>query len=462
MKTEISIIVPVYNSEKYISECIESVLAQTANNYELILLDDASTDNSANIIDYYQKENGEKISVYHFKKNEKQGKARNVGIKNAKGRYIIFLDSDDTLDRFACEMLYNKAEEETSDIVFCDYEIIGGKIKNEYCTHVDVEYMGNLTDAKRKALITTSVVPWAKLIKKKLIVDNDIFFPEGKSYEDRATTYLYYLYANKVAKVEKPLYKYRIVEDSTTNQKNKNRHYEALEMGETLIYRFKERQFFEKFYQEIEYFAIEQLYCQGIINAQKQFDCFPKQYANRLLKTLLLEFPDFEKNTYFKRYMSEAYVMMLRSHMYSSDNLIKFLNDDISNMCPNYTYKLMINKSKLESLEKCVLEKKYVLGLWGAGKYGNLIIRCFREYNMKFTVIYDMNLEKIGTSYNAIDVKDYKTDKTSNILLIVPFCNWMHSVQSELVLYNRKIDILNLEVYIKHDLGLCIRKLVTS
>ena len=100
---KVSVIVPVYNTEKYLRRCLDSLVNQTLDDIEIIIIDDKSPDNSALIIDEYKKKYDNKIKVIHNKINKGIGYNRNIGIKKSSGKYIMFIDSDDYLDRSACE-----------------------------------------------------------------------------------------------------------------------------------------------------------------------------------------------------------------------------------------------------------------------------------------------------------------------------------------------------------------------
>ena len=126
----ISVIVPVYNVEKYLGECIESILSQTYENFELILVDDGSPDNSGKICDEYA-EKDNRIRVIH-KENGGVSSARNTGLDNAKGEYITFVDSDDIIDKQYLELMYKRIVEVDSDMCFCHFDRFDA---NEYEKH---------------------------------------------------------------------------------------------------------------------------------------------------------------------------------------------------------------------------------------------------------------------------------------------------------------------------------------
>ena len=116
-KVDISIIVPIYNAEKYINKCVDSLLRQTKKEIEFILINDGSTDNTDSLLREYK----DKRIKYFKNKNQGIGKTRNFGIDKAKGKYLMFIDSDDYIEKDACEKLFNKAENSKLDLVVCNF-----------------------------------------------------------------------------------------------------------------------------------------------------------------------------------------------------------------------------------------------------------------------------------------------------------------------------------------------------
>ena len=119
---EVSIIIPVYNVEKYLSKCLDSIINQSFKNFELLLIDDGSSDNSGKICDEYAM-NDKRIKVIH-KKNEGVSRARNIGIDLSKGRYIMFCDSDDFVKRDWCKKLYDLQKNNLNSICLCGFTTI--------------------------------------------------------------------------------------------------------------------------------------------------------------------------------------------------------------------------------------------------------------------------------------------------------------------------------------------------
>ena len=181
MKNLISIIIPVYNAEKYISSCIDSILNQTIDNFEIILINDGSTDNSLSILNDYKNKDIRVVVI--DKVNEGVSIARNVGIKHSKGKYITFIDSDDFLEPNALETMLNLMIQFNSDIVRTSYYYIKNDNKYEG-KKVNYEGIYKVNDDLRSSLIEDALMQkmgcylWVLLIKKDLLIKNNITFNE--------------------------------------------------------------------------------------------------------------------------------------------------------------------------------------------------------------------------------------------------------------------------------------------
>lgn len=177
----VSIIVPIYNVEKYLPKCIESIINQTLTNIEIILVNDGSTDSSGKIADEYAKKD-ERIIVIH-KENRGQGSARNVGIDIAKGEYIGFVDSDDWIDEEMYEKLYTNAKEYNSDVCVCNRNVYDEYSNIITSINVQQELIdnvnGNLLDyVVNKLLFKHTVVVYNKIYKTNIIKNESIRFKE--------------------------------------------------------------------------------------------------------------------------------------------------------------------------------------------------------------------------------------------------------------------------------------------
>ncbi len=211
MDKTISVIVPVYKVEKYIRNCIDSLINQTYTNLEIILVNDGSPDNCPQIIEEYAKKDN-RIRVIH-KENGGLSSARNIGLKHAKGEYVAFVDSDDTVDLKIYENLYNLINRHSADVAVCEIlhvkEQEDGKIlfpTSEQVEVVEREY--TRSEMLKQMMVNGNIGNFActKLFKRELF--DDVFFPDGKVYEDVATIYKIIHKANKIVCTSKKLYYY--------------------------------------------------------------------------------------------------------------------------------------------------------------------------------------------------------------------------------------------------------------
>ena len=207
----ISVIVPVYNVESYVAECIESIQNQTYMNLEIILVDDGSKDMSGDICDQYAAYD-ERIKVIH-QENGGLSAARNTGIEAANGDYISFVDSDDYIGLTLFEDMLQLLKEYDLDIIeFTAFRDKSGDII-EGCNDGHLEIYSK-EDALRLAMHDCFVAAWSKLYKRSAI--GDVRFPVGRKFEDTATSYLYVANANRVGHINRCYYYYRLNPNSIT------------------------------------------------------------------------------------------------------------------------------------------------------------------------------------------------------------------------------------------------------
>lgn len=218
MKPIISVIVPVYNSEKYLSRCIESIISQSFVDLEIILINDGSFDKSGDICEKY-KDLDNRIIVIH-KENGGVSSARNIGLSIARGEYIGFVDSDDYIEKNMYFYLYNHLINSRSDISMCDYyvdfyksnNINKEEVRNSFEIINNIEAIKRIYDDKGWKY----EICWNKLFKRELF--EKIFFPEGKIHEDALTTYKLLYKAKSICITTDKLYHYYQSEESITRK----------------------------------------------------------------------------------------------------------------------------------------------------------------------------------------------------------------------------------------------------
>lgn len=215
MKSKVSIVIPNFNAENYISNCIESVLNQTYENIEVIIIDDGSTDRSWNIIKEYKKIYPN--IIIQQQENMNASIARNKGIDLATGDYIIFLDSDDELFNEGIEVLVNSIEENNSELA----------IGNFICINENEEIIGkeNIVDNKINCInpmeyVGTVPNPSNKLFRLDIIKNNNIYFGNVRIGQDLNFFLKYIIYCKSISLINKNIYMWRKVNTSMTNSRN--------------------------------------------------------------------------------------------------------------------------------------------------------------------------------------------------------------------------------------------------
>lgn len=224
MKPLISIIVPIYNVENYLQECIESLLIQTYRNLEILLIDDGSTDLSGNICDEYANRDS-RISIVH-KENGGLSDARNAGLKAASGEYYMFIDSDDYISQNLVEKMYLSVIQNNCDIAICNMIRVfeDGTTEPFYQPGHNVDVL--LGDKRFDTLNQPSVCN--KLFRSELF--NDLFFPKGKFYEDTFVYHVLAYRARNIVLTGEDGYWYRSRKDSILGQpKYTDRYFDFVE-----------------------------------------------------------------------------------------------------------------------------------------------------------------------------------------------------------------------------------------
>lgn len=226
----VSIIVPTYNVERYIEECINSILAQTYKNIEVLLIDDGSTDATPYLLKQYEKQ----LHVTINSQNQGQGAVRNQGIKEADGEYVLFVDADDWIEPITVETLVHKALATDADLVrFNGQSFFDGEATLENEGQYNFSKVLSETEVYKDSTIlpkvqkSYSASPCLYLIKKVLLTENDIQFPEGILHEDEYFSTKVFIHTQVMTYVNQFLYhrRYRVAStmtESTPNHKKKS------------------------------------------------------------------------------------------------------------------------------------------------------------------------------------------------------------------------------------------------
>lgn len=306
--TKVSIIVPVYNVEKYIEKCLASLINQTLQEIEIIIVNDGSTDGSKKIIEKYLE--NKKIK-YLEKENGGLADARNYAIPYAKGEYIGFVDSDDYVEKTMFEKMYNKAKQEDADMVECDF-IWEYPKKNKIDT-------GKIYKGKKQAIVEARVVAWNKIIKRQILQSTKIKFPKGLRYEDVEFFYKLIPNLNKISFIKEPLVHYVQRDTSIANTQNEKTA-QIFEILENVINYYIEKNIFNEYKEELEYTYIRLLLCSSLKRITQIKDKNLKKDLIKLTwKNLNNKFPNWKKNKYLKenRTLKNLYIRSINKFTFN-------------------------------------------------------------------------------------------------------------------------------------------------
>lgn len=300
---KLSIIVPVYNmvSGGKLANCLESLVNQDMTDYEIIAVDDKSTDNSLDLLNEYHDRYPDKVRVIASPVNGRQGTAKNLGLNVATGEWVGFIDSDDWVSKSMFSKLLRKAEETGADIVGCDYLLTDtiGKETGEIAFNNSMDQTGVLGPEQYKKILLEPGSMVIKIYKRSLFEDHNIRFPERMFYEDNAIGVLPLLYAKGFERVEEPLYFYYQHGTSTVHHIDISKCEDRIKASEIYIDELKTRGFYDSYKDEIDYKVFELGY-RNTLFSYIQSNTWPKYSFVRRMQLFLKKYvPDYASNPYY-------------------------------------------------------------------------------------------------------------------------------------------------------------------
>lgn len=293
-KVNVSVIVPVYNVEKYLDKCLNSLVNQDFDNYEIIIVNDGSPDNSETIINKYEKKYKDKVRSYK-KKNGGISSARNFGLEKSTGSYLMFVDSDDYVATNYISSLYNEAISNDYDIVMCD-------VIKKFEDKEEILHAMNCNDKNTiNNYLLSLPATWNKIYKKSLFNDNGIIYPVGVNCgEDLTTTVRLLINTKNIGYINKPLYYYVQRDNSIMNQKKYNpKNFDVFTSLNILVKYFKDKRFYDDYVEEIEYLHISHLLHDFTLRVYKYEE--GKEDIKNVILFMKNNYPNWRKNKYYKK-----------------------------------------------------------------------------------------------------------------------------------------------------------------
>lgn len=319
---KVSIILPVYNVEKYLSACLDSLLAQTLEEIEIVAVNDGSTDGSLQILQAYQSLHPEKLFIFSTE-NHGVSRARNYGFAHSHGEYVWFVDSDDFVEPDACRLLYEKATADGNDLVLFRYYNVDSEtgVRKEYIASCHNQNF-RVAD-KPYELPAISPYPWIKFIHRDLF--NGLCFPEGIRFEDLPVAYLLAVKARSIGYVDQCFYNYRKNVGFLSRLTPSTLH-----IRNAIIFMKEEMEklgLFEQYQTELDFIAVRHFFYRFwklLTNYETDQKELKLQLINELFDYMESNIPDWESNHYV-RYSLPPHIGRLLCLYGSRQEMISFV-----------------------------------------------------------------------------------------------------------------------------------------
>lgn len=297
---KVSLIIPVYNASSYIEDCIASLIAQTMDDIEVLLIDDHGNDNSIQLAQAYigNHPSNKQFRYLATPHNMGPGAARNIGIEAAQGEYIGFVDSDDLVTPEYCEQLYIAAKEQDADLAYCHAQLVADTQTSPMNNPI-IE-SGEFSGMKRNFFLTHyTTMMWTFLYRKELIMQHAFRFPSTRSAEDSYFLTCSLLAAKRIACVNKAMYQYLVHGESLSEVRNPKRYAEKIKSFDLLIQTAKANGLYEANKPEIDYIYLKKGYLLSILTYIYNEDQPQQLIVRKMYGHLLSHIPDYKDNTYY-------------------------------------------------------------------------------------------------------------------------------------------------------------------
>lgn len=315
-----SVVVPVYNVEDYLEKCVSSVLGQTEGDFELLLVDDGSTDGSGELCDRLAREDP-RIRVIH-QENQGLGGARNTGIREAAGEWLLLVDSDDWIEPAILEKALEAALREEADMVMFAFRTVDEAGEELAVFREEVPKERALSLEERKDILLTAPCAWNKLYRTRLFRETGLTYPPRVWYEDIRTTLKLMARARRMVFLDDVGYNYLQRPGSIMKSGNVARNGEILDAFDDILPWFRQQGLFEKYRGELEYLAVYHVYLTAsvrVILADRKNPLLPR-FAGYIAQ----HFPGYRGNPYLARLGRKRRLLLalLQKRMYRAIALL--------------------------------------------------------------------------------------------------------------------------------------------
>lgn len=437
----ISVIVPAYNLEKYIGDCIDSVRNQSLQNIELILVDDCSADHTKEVIkEYIKRETTIDIILLENEKNENAGYSRNRGLDIARGEYLLFLDGDDMIEPNALERLYEVCRETKADIVNYNYQFFDNSThKVTKCiSHVDaiIEPMQvfTLKDISNCAFQFFHEVAWDKMFRRSFIQENGLRFQCQSNANDQFFVFAALIKAERIVKISDFLVNYRTNrENQLSTSGNISRNPRCIWRATKATLEYAEKCGLYNLYQNsfLIYMVERLLFSLNKTNSKEADEllAFYKENGFAALKMINCSRADFDEPYFFALY----------------DWLIHM--KEIRELEEAKNWKLWCDESRWEQLFNELKKEKNIV-LWGAGINGGKFMERVCNYHLDIKGIVDMDENKIGQPFYGYMITKYEEIENEDLIIALN-PNHVPAIRYLMIQQKKRIKILDVRAYLR-------------
>ncbi|MDE6568600.1 MAG: glycosyltransferase [Lachnospiraceae bacterium] len=443
---KVSIIIPVYKAEDYLEQCINSCLNQTMKDIEIILINDASPDNSGKIMKRYSEIYPEKIISIFLKENIRQGGARNRGIEIAKGEYLCFVDADDYIDETMCEKLYSLCIKDGLDIVSTN----GYRIQNGRLMYFNVF---KPYDFSRKKSVIHFTTQCYLLIKREIIQKNNLLYPLHLYHEDTSVVPLWYMSATKKALLNEPLYFRRVHSGSTTQSLDIDGISHILKALEVLVENAKR----VRLYNGYDKTLLDDFIFNRIVSAAKTFLKRKEMYKGKDLTPLQNAVGkwgnyNFDETLFFNHISRMDYIL----GMEFIKKFDTFMNRSWEQYCSdNKRTGYPDRKNKIMQLVNKIQEQKKDMVIWGAGQKGIPIITMIKSWGAKYFVGDNNNelWDKKTESGDVVRNSEWIKSNVENPVFLITVGEYYGDIINSLEQIFESVTAIDIFAYLQYNLA---------
>lgn len=448
---EISVIVPIYNSGKYLMPCLDSMLSQTFADFELICIDDFSEDNSSIILSQYA-EKDKRVQVFHNEKHLGAAKTRNRGIGMAKGNYLVFWDADELYVSDLLEKLITSAQKYDADLVLAERGIIQGEagfVAPERSNRF--EYDGydkrtfTLLDLPKEGLTMWPSSPVNRMVKKTLIKEQHLEYQDLPSSNDVLFADMTMILANRIVHIQDwtpKIHVRRNIPGSISNNRNPFCSYEAFK---EIKRQLKEKKSWEEYQHYVLYQFASSVRSELI------------RCKNEEIRKKYYEFVKKEGLFNFCEDSGIKYLLLKTNLSFFVNNILEYPYEMNCWELTQMSEQLRDNRERLERLILFFRENGFKVALWGAGKWGKEVAKYLEDnFHYKFDSIVDNNRELWGKLLNEVEITSFERVKDNIDIFVITNMSFRDGIKEQMRKSFCKAEILMLPQYLGKAIVECL------